>query len=29
LAKPFKVAELKSRVAEILLGTSANVVAGG
>ena len=29
LAKPFKVAELKSRVAEILLGTSAKVVAGG
>ena len=29
LAKPFKVAELKSRVAEILHGTSANVGAGG
>ena len=29
LAKPFKVAELRSRVAEILHGPSAEVVAGG
>ena len=29
LAKPFKVAEVRSRVAEILRGTSADVIAAG